>query len=323
MRIVMMGTGPFAVPTFRWLLESAHEVPALFTRPDRNVHRRRRPPPNPMREVAQEHDLTILTPDSINSEQAHQQLRELEAELFIVCDYGQILSRETLTLATRGSINLHGSLLPKYRGAAPVHWAIYHGETEIGVSVIHMTPRLDGGPVIAKRTTNIGPEETTPEVEARLSEIGFEAVCEAVERLAASPIDEVLGKPQDPSQATKAPRLSKEDGAIDWTRTAQEIKNQFRAFQPWPGTYSNFVREGQEPVRLIFDHVSVADDENAYNKDSQPGHVALVEKDRLLVATGEGLLSLDRVQPAGKKAMDVGDWLRGHEVTTQDRFESS
>lgn len=324
MRIVMMGTGPFAVPTFRWLLESAHEVPALFTRPDRNVHRRRRPPPNPMREVAQEHNLKILTPDSINSEEAHQQLRELEAELFVVCDYGQILSRDTLTLATRGGINLHGSLLPKYRGAAPVHWAIYHGEPETGVSVIHMTPRLDGGPVIATRTTNIGPDETTPDVELRLSQIGVEAVAEAIKLLDASPVDATLGEPQDQSQATKAPRLSKEDGAVDWNRSDQEIKNQVRAFQPWPGTYSNLVRDGQEPVRLILDRVSIAAaDEATLDEDRQPGQVALVEKDRLLVATGEGLLSLDRVQPSGKKAMGVGDWLRGHEVTTQDRFESS
>ena len=322
MRILMMGTGPFAVPTFRWLLESAHEVPALFTRPDRNVHRRRRPPPNPMRKVAQEHDLTILTPDSINSEEAHQQLRELEAELFVVCDYGQILSRETLALATRGGINLHGSLLPKYRGAAPVHWAIYHGEPETGVSVIHMTPRLDGGPVIAKRSTNIGPDETTPDVELRLSQIGVEAVGEAIKLLDASPVDATLGEPQDQSQATKAPRLTKEDGAVDWNRSDQEIKNQVRAFQPWPGTYSNLVRDGQEPVRLILEQVSIPDD-MLTPPDLEPGQVIHVEKDRLLVAARDGgLVSLDRVKPAGKKAMDVGDWLRGHEVTAGDYFSS-
>ena len=318
----MMGTGPFAVPTFRWLLASAHDVPALFTRPDRNVHRRRKPPPNPMREVAEQHGLPVFAPDSINSDEAHQELQKLTADLVVVCDYGQILSHQTLSLAKRGGINLHGSLLPKYRGAAPVHWAIYHGETETGVSVIHMTPRLDGGPIIARRTTPIGPDETTVDVELRLSEIGVEAVGEAVERLAASHADESIGELQDPSQATKAPRLSKEDGAVDWSRTAQQIKNQVRAFQPWPGTYSNIIRQGHEPARLIFDKVEVVQQPPELPREPALGEIVLVERDRLLVAAGEGLLSLERVQPAGKRAMPIGDWLCGHAVTTDDRFES-
>ena len=318
----MMGTGPFAVPTFRWLLESAHEVPALFTRPDRNVHRRRKPPPNPMREVADEHGLPVFMPQSINSPEAQDELRKLAADLFVVCDYGQILSRETLSLAPRGGINLHGSLLPKYRGAAPVHWAIYHGETETGVSVIHMTPRLDGGPIIARRTTSIGPDETTVDVEHRLSEIGVDAVREAIDLLDASPEDDVLGELQDASAATKAPRLSKEDGIVDWNRTAQQIKNQVRAFQPWPATSSNLLREGQDPVRLIFDEVDVAQEDFSLSGEPAPGEIVFVDKDRLLVATGGGLLSLMRVQPAGKRSMPIGDWLRGHEVTTKDRFTS-
>lgn len=322
MRIVMMGTGPFAVPTFRWLLDSAHDVPALLTRPDRNVHRRRKPPPNPMRQLAQARGLPVFMPQSINSPEAHEELRKLAAELFVVCDYGQILSRKTLSLAPRGGINLHGSLLPKYRGAAPVHWAIYHGETETGVSVIHMTARLDGGPIIARRVTPIGAGETTVDVERRLSEIGVDAVREAIERLAASPTDEAIGQAQDASQASKAPRLTKADGAVDWTRTAEQIKNQVRAFQPWPGTYSSLFRQGHEPVRLIFDQVNAVPDSEAAIAEPPPGQVVLVEKDRLLVAAGGGLLSLDRVQPAGKRAMDVGDWLRGHGVTTKDRFAS-
>ena len=146
------------------------------------------------------------------------------------------------------------------------------------------------------------------------------AVQEAIERLVAATVDEAIGDPQDPAQATKAPRLSKEDGSVDWTRTAQQIKNQVRAFQPWPGTYSNLVRAESDPVRLIFEQVSVVAEgkENA----AQPGQVACVDKDRLLIATGDGLLSLDRVQPAGKRAMAIGDWLRGHPLTVEDRFDS-
>ena len=186
-----------------------------------------------------------------------------------------------------------------------------------------MTSRLDGGPIIARRTTPIDPDETTVDVELRLSEIGVDAVREAVDQLVASPDDESLGERQDAAQVTKAPRLSKEDGAVDWSRTAQQIKNQVRAFQPWPGTYANLIREGDESVRLIFDQVDVVAEESVELSEPVPGEVVLVEKNRLLVATGQGLLSLVRVQPAGKRAMPIGDWLRGHAVTTGDRFENN
>lgn len=319
MRILMLGTGPFAVPTFRWLIASSHDVPALFTRAERTV-RRRKPAPSPMRQVADEHGLPVFAPQSINTPEAHEQLQAWDAESLVVCDYGQILSRETLAITPRGGINLHGSLLPKYRGAAPVNWAIYHGETETGVSVIHMTPRLDGGPIIAVRRTPIEPEETAIELEQRLSQLGVDAVREAIDRLAGVSPEVSIGEVQDPAQATKAPRLTKDDGTVDWSRTARQIKDQVRAFKPWPGTFTNFLREGHEPTRLILDTVSVDSTSEEQTSEHRPGQVVHVKKDRLLIATGEGLLSLDRVQPAGKRAMAIGEWLRGHEVQVGDRF---
>ena len=180
MRLVMMGTGPFAVPTFRALLASPHEMLGLITRPDRPAHRREKTPANPMREVPRQNGLAVFEPQSINSPEAQAQLRQWAADLFVVCDYGQILSRETLSLARLGGINLHASLLPKYRGAAPINWAIYHGETETGVTVIHMTPQLDAGPCLVQHRTPIGPTETAPELEARLAELGTGAVLEAI-----------------------------------------------------------------------------------------------------------------------------------------------
>jgi methionyl-tRNA formyltransferase len=146
----MMGTGPFAVPTFRALLDSANQILALVTRPDRPVHRRDKVSANPMRDLAQQRGLEGFEPESINSGEAQAWLKSQAADLFVVCDYGQILSRETLALARHGGVNLHASLLPKYRGAAPINWAIYHGETETGVTVIHMTPQLDGGPALVQ-----------------------------------------------------------------------------------------------------------------------------------------------------------------------------
>jgi methionyl-tRNA formyltransferase len=318
MRIVMLGTGPFAVPTFRWLLESGHQVPALVTRPPRPARSGRSEPAGPMEAVARERGLPVLTPESINSPAAHAALRGLTPGLLVVCDYGQILSSATLALAPLGGINLHGSLLPKYRGAAPVQWAIYQGETETGVSVIHMTPRLDGGPVIAVRHTAIGPQETNEELEPRLALLGIAAVREAIERLAHAAPGEALGQPQDVSQATKAPRLTKDQGAVDWSRTAAQIFNQVRAFKPWPTTYTHLLREHQPPLRLILESVLVAPEPASVA--SPPGEVVCVDKERLVVSTGSGLLSIDRVQPAGKKPMAVAQWLRGHAVRVGDRM---
>src|SRR5215471_7842277 len=162
LRLLMMGTGPFAVPTFEALLSSPHQTLGLVTRPDRPAHRREKTPINPMREVAQQHGLEVFEPASINSDEAYAWLRDRNADLFVVCDYGQILSREALSLARLGGINLHASLLPKYRGAAPINWAIYNGETETGITVIHMTPQLDAGPALVQKRVAIEPTETAP-----------------------------------------------------------------------------------------------------------------------------------------------------------------
>jgi methionyl-tRNA formyltransferase len=316
LRLLMMGTGPFAVPTFRALLASPHQVLGLVTRPDRPVHRREKAPLNPMREVAREHLLEVFEPESINSPEAKAWLAEKSADLFVVCDYGQILSRETLGLARLGGINLHASLLPKYRGAAPINWAIYHGETETGVTVIHMTPQLDGGPCLVQRGTAIGPQETTAELEPRLAELGVAAVLEAIDLLASGKASN--SPPQDPKLATKAPRLKKEDGRVDWSRPAAAIVNQVRALQPWPKTYTAWRRPEGEPLRLILEKAKAlpAREESTL----LPGIVVEAGRDTLVVACGEGLLQIEIIQPAGKRAMSAGELLRGHPIQPGDRF---
>jgi len=311
MRIVMLGTGPFAVPTFRWLLEH-HEVPALVTRPTPPAKGREKAPLNPMRDVAFERGLPILEPATINAPEAIEAVKALEPELLMVCDYGQILSRDALAIAPLGGINLHASLLPKYRGAAPIHWAILNGDQQTGVSVIHMTPRLDGGPILAVRTVDIGSEETMPELEHRLAELGVDAVRESIEKLAEWDRVSPIGAWQDASQVSKAPRLNKADGAVDWTQPARSIANRVRALKPWPGTYTQWQRPSGEPLRLILDRVSVVEDAEASAAGATPGQIVVADGERLLVATGAGLLSLDIVQPAGKRAMLVSEFLRGY-----------
>src|SRR6478672_654673 len=206
MRIAVLGTGPFAVPMFAALLDSHQEVAALITRPTPPAKGRQKSPPNPMSDQAESHGLPIHAPETINGKEGLAVLRQLLPELLVVCDYGQILSPEALSISTLGGINLHASLLPKYRGAAPIHWALLNGERETGVSVIHMTPRLDGGPILVQRAASIGDEETQPELEQRLAAIGKEAVQEAIDMLEKWDRTSSIGTLQDAAQATKAPR---------------------------------------------------------------------------------------------------------------------
>jgi methionyl-tRNA formyltransferase len=316
MRLLMMGTGPFAVPTFRALLDSPHEVLALVTRPTPPAKGREKASLNPMRDLAEERGLSVYAPDSINTDEAAAKLREWNADLFVVCDYGQILSKTALGLAPLGGINLHASLLPKYRGAAPIHWAILNGDAETGITVIHMTPRLDGGPCLVVRSTPIGDEETLPELEQRLSEMGIAAVLDAIDQLDKWDRVSAIGSLQPKSQVTKAPRLSKADGLIDWTKPAAFIQRQVRALKPWPTTYTHWQRPQGEPLRVIVDQVTVINEPAA----ADPGTVVVSDGKQLVIATGEGRISLDALQPAGKRVLQINEFLRGYAVKVGERF---
>lgn len=354
MRIVMLGTGPFAVPTFRALLASRHDVVALVTRPARLARGKGPAPENPMRRVAEPIGLPVYDPESINSSEAIELLRGFAADLLVVCDYGQILSPEALATTVDGGINLHASLLPKYRGAAPINWAIYCGETQTGVTVIHMTAGLDAGPCLVQVARPIGPDETAVEVEAALAELGVAAVLEAIDALDGLRPLQAVG--QDRELATRAPRLKKADGLVTWERRAEEIRNQVRAFQPWPKTYTLWHRSTGEPLRLILEQVTVEPEglspastkpqtgellsatgepllspvedgtvEPTASKAAgektppsstfvAPGTVVQASGGRFVVACGQGLLRIDAVQPAGKRVMTAEEFLRGYPV---------
>ncbi len=320
MRIVMLGTGPFAVPTLAALLDSHHEVPALITRPTPPATGREKVSLNPMRDLATSRGLAVYAPDSINSPEAHQLLTSLHPDLLVVCDYGQILSRDTIALIPRGGINLHASLLPKYRGAAPIHWAILSGETQTGISVIHITPKLDGGPLLAQVTTDILPTESMAELEQRLAFIGVPAVLQSIEKLESWDCTSPIGTLQDAALATKAPRLQKAQGAINWNSPASTIINQIRAFKPWPTTYTHWLRPDGPAVRLIVDRATIASD-GAPSSLSPPGTLSVTpDKQNLFVATQDGWLQILAVQPAGKRLMATGEFLRGNPLTSGQHF---
>jgi methionyl-tRNA formyltransferase len=312
MRLVMMGTGPFAGPTFRGLYETHHTVAALVTGPLKD----RRPGalPSPMRDIAHKHGAPIFDPEDINAPESQARLAAMDVDLFVVCDYGQILSAAVLASARLGGVNLHASLLPKYRGAAPINWAIFWGEAETGVSVIHMTPRIDAGPIIAQAATPIQPDENALELEARLSDIGASLVRRAIDSLESGRLEAL---PQDPALASKAPRLKRTDGLIDWRRPAAAIKNHIRAFEPWPKTYTFWHRPGGPAVRLILGPVAVLPD---VAPGIPPGSVIEAVRDRLVIAAGEGAVLVQGIQPAGKRLLGPREFLNGHRVQPGDRF---
>ena len=315
MRVVMMGTGTFAEPTFEALLASAHAVVGLVTQPDRAVGDKRgstRQVGKGMKPIAESKSIPVFQPESINTPEGERLLRELTPDLLVVAAYGQILSRDILGVPSRGGINVHASLLPKYRGAAPVAWAIKNGETETGVSIIRMTIGLDAGDVLAVGKLDIGPDETARQLEARLSVLGAKLAFETVERLATG---EVHGAVQDKALATKAPKLTKEMGRIDWSLSAPAAWNHIRAMQPSPTAYTSLLRPDSKPLRII-----VALAKPTEGPAAEAGTVRR-DADRLFVACGgDSWLELAEVQPEGKRRMNAADFVRGNPLPAGSRL---
>jgi methionyl-tRNA formyltransferase len=323
LRLVVMGTGPFAVPMFQAVLGSRHEVLAVVTRPA-HAPPGRRPPPNPMRDAALAACLPILDPERINDADAIAAIAALSPDLLVVCDYGQILAPAALEVAPYGGINLHGSLLPRHRGAAPVQWAILAGDAVTGVTVIQMTPALDAGRVIVARETPIDATETAADLERRLAAIGAAAVPEALDLLAAAGPGAAVGVPQDAARATKAPRLSKADGIVDWSLPAAQIERMRRALDPWP-RLASFLREGdgRTPLRIVLEDVAVGNAAAATPGATPPapGTILSADDTGIVVACGAGTrLVIRRLVPEGRKSMSAAEFLRGRSLFSAARF---
>lgn len=314
LRLVMLGTGTFAEPTLRALLASRHAVAGLVTQPDRQSGEKRgstRQVGEGMAAIARAAGVPVYQPASINTPEGVAQLREWQADLLVTSAYGQILKADVLEATRLGGINVHGSLLPKYRGAAPIAWAIWRGETETGVTIIRMTTGLDAGAMLAKSAVSIGDYETAGEVEARLAPLGAELALGVIDRLAAGP---VTGNLQDPVLVTKAPKLTKEHGAIDWSKSAVEVCRQIRAVQPWPTPYTFVHRAGRPPLRLLILRAEPIEEPAA-----APGTIIFDTK-TLTVGAGAGAVRVHEVQPAGRNRMPVAAWLNGRPLQLNDRF---
>lgn len=316
LRLVVMGTGPFAVPMLQAVVAAGFTVVAVVTRPDR-VAAGRRPPRNPVREAATAAGLRVLAPERVNEPGVVASIAALRPDLLVVCDYGQILAPGLLAVAPLGGINLHGSLLPRHRGASPVQWTILAGDARAGVSVIRMTSALDAGDIVVERSTPVGPHETAAELEPRLAALGAPAVVEAIERLreaaTAGTLDRV-GTPQDESRATRAPRLAKADGLVDWSQPAARIERLRRALEPWPRAATFLTRSDGTRQRLVIEDCAVADPGAAA---VDPGVVLTADDGRLIVACGPTdagaptALEILRLVPEGRRGISSAEFLRG------------
>jgi methionyl-tRNA formyltransferase len=359
-----MATGAFAVPSMRVLCDSdMFDIVCLVTNPLR-YDRNGKPIITPARQTAADYGLLISEQESVNSEECFELLYLLRPDLLFVCDFGQILSKRILSGALLGGINLHGSLLPKFRGAAPVHWAILTGEQYTGVSIIHMTPQIDSGPVIAQSPAiAISPYETVVELEERLAEYGAELVLDTVTQMSRTDKVRIIGQRHD--RVSRAPRLTKESGFVPWNRSSQEIFNHYRATIQWPRAFTDWHRAEGVPLRLIlgamsplddsllelthedFSHISfiapiltdakmnhLADMKAAPKVTTvkrrshhsrrpswwKPGVVIRSEGNQLIVAAKEGTVRIEQIQPAGKKMMQIQDFLRGYPLKQGDQL---
>ena len=303
MKLLFMGSGSFAVPSLRALLASpSHELVALVTQPDKPAGRGHRLRPPPTKHVAIEHGLAVHQPERVRHPEAVELVRELAPECIVVVAYGQIIPTSILDIPPQGIINVHASLLPRYRGAAPIQWAIARAETETGVSTMLMDEGLDTGPVLLQEPAPIGPDETSSELEPRLAALGASLLERTLEAWADGAL---VPKPQEDSEATLAPRIKKEDALVDWSLPAQAIGAQVRAFDPWPVAFTTFAGV---PLKIWNARALVG------TTSSPHGSVVAIgdDGDSISVACGEGtILAIRDVQLSGKARMAACDFARG------------
>jgi len=297
-----MGTPEFAVPSLERMYHDGHDVAAVFTQPDKKRNRGMNLSFSPVKQLALEHSTPVYQPESLKDGEALEILRGLECELIAVVAYGKLLPREILDLPRFGCVNIHGSLLPKYRGAAPIQWAVINGETETGVTSMYMAEELDAGDMVFWEKTAIGEDETSGDLHDRLSLMGAELLAETVSAISRG---EAVQMPQDSEKATFAPPLHKNMSPIDWADTALNIKNKIRGLNPWPAATAEF----RGKTYKIF-----AADIQLMETMKDPGTVISEEAEGLAVACADGVVIIKELQAPGGKRMAVADFLRGNSI---------
>ncbi|SFE40120.1 methionyl-tRNA formyltransferase [Alteribacillus iranensis] len=312
MDIVFMGTPDFSVPILKGLIENDYTVSAVVTQPDRPKGRKKKLTPPPVKVEAERHGLEVLQPETLKKEEQIQAIIEKNPDLIVTAAYGQILPEELLKAPKLGSINVHASLLPKYRGGAPIHQAIIDGEEKTGVTIMYMVKELDAGDMLAQKEVEITYTDTVGSLHDKLSIVGRELLLETIPQLQAGTLQPT---PQNEAEATFAPNIQRGQEEINWERTALDIYNQVRGMNPWPVAYTTYKEHS-------FKIWSVGVDSHTRTDKFSPGTIVEISANRLLVAAGEGTaITVEELQPAGKKKMPIADFLNGkHELDVGERL---
>ena len=315
MKLLFVGTPSFAVPSLKRLAAGPHSIVGVMTQPDQPKGRGQVNRPSAIKELALAHRIPLFQPAALTEETFLNAVKNLAPDCAVVVAYGRILPKEFLQLFPKGTINLHASLLPKYRGAAPIQWALIRGETETGVTVFQLDEELDHGPILLQARTTIQPDENALSLSERLAELGANALAEGVDRLEAGT---AVLSPQDHSSATHSPRLTKAAGIIQWKESCILIHNLVRGVQPWPGA-TTWVQE--QLIKILASH---PDPNRRHPSAPISGTIVEASPDHgLWVQTGQGQLRIDLLQPAGGKAMQAADFLRGHPLKAGDTFHTT
>jgi methionyl-tRNA formyltransferase len=312
LRIVYMGTPEFAVPALKALIASRHQVVGVVTNPDKPSGRGRKLQAPPVKVVAEEAGIEVFQPKGLRKPEPQAHLRAWAPDVIVVAAYGRILPPAVLEIPPMGCINIHASLLPAYRGAAPIQWAVVRGERESGVTIMKMTEGLDTGAMYLKGAVPIGPLDTAQHLHDKLAPLGAELLLKVLDGLISGTIQ---AEEQDEALATWAPIIRKEDAYIDWSKPAQAVANHIRGFNPWPGAVADLVRE-PAPVRLKL-HLARAVD---WSGAAKPGEVIEASGQRILVACGQGAIECLELQAPGRRAMAVRDFMNGFELRAGDRL---
>jgi methionyl-tRNA formyltransferase len=310
LRIVFCGTPEFALPSLRRLIaEPDFEIAGVVTQPDRPRGRGQEIQTSPVKDAAVAAGIAVYQPEKIKSNEGYEYFRRVAPDTVVIIAYGQIISQQLIAIPRLGWINLHASLLPKYRGAAPIHWAIVNGEKRTGLTTMQIDASLDTGPTLLKCETEIGADETAPQLTARLAEAGAPLIVETLRKLASG---EIQLAPQDNSQATLAPILTKEDGRLDWSLTARKIYNRIRGLQPWPGGFTTFRGKTCRIWGQALQRVAAG---------GTPGDILPTEEEGLLVICGgETVLRVEHVQLEGRNRVTDAQFLSGARIVPGERF---
>jgi len=318
MRIVFAGSGEVAIPTLEAMRESRHDIVAVITQPPRPAGRKRRPVPTPVELIARTAGLNVSPCENINAPEQIRALSESGAELIVVIDFGQNIGAAVRESVPRGAINLHGSLLPALRGAGPIQWACIQGLTRTGATTFQVVDRMDAGDIYLQEAIDVGPDETADELRVRMASLGARLVLRTIEGLADGTLH---AQPQDESLVTRAPKLKKSDGILDFTQGSATIVNRIRGCWSWPGATAEFHHGDRPPVRVIFARARATESTAEFADDVEPGDVCSpLGQTRLCVRTGDGAIEITQLKVAGKRLMDWRDFINGYRVAAGDRF---